>query len=269
MKFLLESSFPLEYEFRVLTDPLAIRLSISPHALDFFRNVVSKRESRFQEQGKPFLISQDVFGYDGILKECEPHPRLPDFPTYSFLIPRGIQEVRKLELFSRTISDFAILMSLCEVSVTDVGPGRWKQLMIFDFIGHPNGDMGTAGFAFTYASEVLDFNGTRLWTDANVEAVLGIMRESYFTTLSIGKRERRNYEPGGFHFGPCYGSEEFIHLRVPGDCACIGTYEERIPGCGHRFSPHNIDSYFQQIPLMMGVIKIANLAREALNGTNT
>ncbi|NTW89974.1 MAG: hypothetical protein HGB37_03665 [Candidatus Moranbacteria bacterium] len=268
-KFLFQRSFPLDYEFRVVEDPLSIHLSIAPQAFEFFRSIKEQWLRNCEEDGLVFTTSDREFGYGGILKVCEPHPSLPLFQTYSFTIPKGMKELRKLQLFSSSISKFVNLMRIMEDSPTDAETGGWKQLMTFDYIGHPHGELGEAGFVFTFAPEVLDFNGTKLWTDVNVESVLNVMRESYFRMLVIGKRERRNYRSLGFHFGWCYGSKEFINLRVPGNCACIGTYEDRIPGCGHAFSPHNVDNYFQQISLMMGVIKIANLAREALSEGRT
>ncbi|NTW14986.1 MAG: hypothetical protein HGA38_01295 [Candidatus Moranbacteria bacterium] len=261
MGFLTIESFPLEYEFRVSTDPLAICLSIAPSVIDRIADRIADSKIVGSEPD-PFVASKTRFGYGGVMKACEPHPALPDFLTYSFRIPKGKKTLEQLDQFSRSMSRFLGLSADFErAGDADIeGP---RQLLTFDFIGQPDGKggLGYAGFSFSYDVEVLSYIGAELWEDANRNAVIDAMRESYFRVLAFGKRDRSLFWDQ-FFLGQCYGSEKLVRLRVPGDCACIGTDREPYPGYGHSFSPHNIDTYYQQISLMTGVIKIANLARE-------
>lgn len=263
-KNLANDSYPLKYEFWMTSKPLEIRVSLVPSLIMF---LADNREALGSSlDAESFIIAEAEFGYRGIMKACEENPLLPGLPAYSFKIPKGLSEQWKLELFSQSVSEFTTLAAIFENESADMSIDNLRQYAVFDHIGRPAGELGEAGFTFTLSTEVLDHIGAYLWKNENAEAILEIMRRVFFRMLGEDQETRKIYDEEDFSVVPGYGCRDLIHLKVPGNSADVGTDTGRKKNRGHSFFPHNVDSYFQQLSLMSGVIRIVQMAREWADG---
>ncbi len=67
--------------------------------------------------------------------------------------------------------------------------------------------------------------------------------------------------------------EGVFHFKVPGNCACLSPdYTARTclkENCGYDFGSHNVDGPAQQLPLLVGLISLWEMARKSLYKANT
>jgi hypothetical protein len=117
-------------------------------------------------------------------------------------------------------------------------------------------------FSFDYSKQVLNFC-KKIWEDEKLyDSVLGSMKKIYH---HLSGREK--IWDGSFYIGQSQGNPRWPFFRCPGDCACIGpdhNWEGDEYGSG--FYSHNVDTKIQQLTLLAGAIKLANLAREDEDG---
>jgi hypothetical protein len=116
-------------------------------------------------------------------------------------------------------------------------------------------------FSFFYSREVLDYCETIWHQHERYDGIVDCMKKFY--ARLAGKKDY-SIMRHDFHIGQFQRNPRCPTFSCPGDCACIGPdhYTEK-ENNGARYVPHNIDTKVQQLTLLTGAIKLANMARAA------
>ena len=142
------------------------------------------------------------------------------------------------------------------------GSKNKQQLMTIDLLMVSSDTLyGSGGMGFSYALPVLEFC-RRIWSDETLYAKIIEVMQKTWIHLS-GEKKLKSWDKNSFLISACMRDERLVLLKCPGNCASVGT-SSRLLGDddkGMDFSSHNVETKYEQITLLAGAIKIANLAR--------
>jgi hypothetical protein len=250
---------PLSFEIIIDEDAAVIYFSLHPTLNSQMTSVISGFE--FEDSDERFRMTKFIlpkdsgWGYGKVFKRSEKYCA-DDWVCWECSLP--------YKPFAQKIIEIALSMSYLVTAIcindNDSLPASQNQYLELNYLTRGKDISNGGAFSFAYSREVLDYN--KYWVEnepKREDDILNCMRKIY--THLAGKRLSRNME-SDFNIGLFHAESRFPTFRVPGNCACIGPSEYSSPRYpGARYVPHNIDSKIQQLSLLSGVIKLANMAR--------
>ncbi|KKQ46139.1 MAG: hypothetical protein US63_C0006G0016 [Candidatus Moranbacteria bacterium GW2011_GWC2_37_8] len=262
MRHIIFNDIPHTHEIIINEETATISFSLRPDLNQFVKELLcgtNRHADYFEKEcgfSKFIPPSESSWGYGKVLSlvdspgnswitwEC----KLPYKPSW-----------KKQDEISASISDLTTVISLFEPKdeTFDV-----NQFFAIDLVVVKSHDYFNGGsFSFFYSKEVLDFAAT-IWNDGEkYSAVMNSMKKFY--AHLAGKRLSYTLRDD-FYIGQYQANVRCPTFRCPGNCACISPeHFTREDSYGVRYQPHNVDSKVQQLTLLAGVIKLANMARDA------
>ncbi|MEI8360710.1 MAG: hypothetical protein WCG01_01075 [bacterium] len=168
----------------------------------------------------------------------------------------------RLDEISATINHLTTAISLFETGETE---SDINQFLIIDYVTVKSHDyLNNGSFVFTYSGEVLDF-AKSIWNNhfSNNSSYMAIINTMVKVYVQLTSSREARLSKADFYVGQYHGELCWPTFRVPGNCACISPdHFTGLEDRGARYAPHNVDTKIQQLSLLAGVVKLANLARE-------
>lgn len=193
--------------------------------------------------GKVLALSDYQGEHDWITWQC----KLPEKPDW-----------QRLDEIAATLHDLSVAISLFDKHVETAK----HQFFEIDCIIVKSHDyLNSGSFSFMYSREVLGF-AAAIWDKRNgyYQSLISCMQKVY--ARLAGKQLERILRDD-FYIGMHQENPHWPFFRVPGNCACIAPeHFTHLSDKGARYHPHNLDSKIQQLSLLAGVVKLANLARQ-------
>lgn len=267
MRHIIFESVPHTHEIVIDEENAIISFSLRPNLNDFVFQLLGGTNMRAEYTAKECKISAFIkpnekgWGYGRVFQLGKSQVE-NDWVTWDCKLPYR-PDWKKLDEISASISDLSVAISLFESKGEEF---KDHQFLSLDCVIVKSQDYLNGGsFSFFYSKEVLDFAAT-IWGDNWIEsekylAILNCMKKIY---AHVAGKKYFYMMRDDFHIGQHQANPRWPTFRVPGDCACISPEQHSFDeDYGARYSPHNVDSKIQQLSLLVGVIKLANMARKA------
>lgn len=267
MKHMIFNDVPHTHEITINEDAISISFSLRPDLNEFVKKLLggTNRHAEFYEKecglSKYIPPNESTWGYGKIFKLELKKVSDNSWVTWECKLPQK-PDWKKLDEISASISDLAIAISLFDPMDEVFDSHQFMSLECVIVKSH--NCLNGGSFSFFYSKEVLDYTVT-IWEDE--EKYFGIMdcMKKFYGRMA-GKRDL-DIMRHDFHIGQYQANPRCPTFRCPGNCACISPeHLSRTDEYGARYVPHNIDSKIQQLTLLAGVIKLANIARVASQG---
>jgi hypothetical protein len=165
----------------------------------------------------------------------------------SYQLEYSPQLSQKAEVIAELFSD--LWFEMLTEPVTNI-----KQSMLIKGFSTQN-SYGLCGFNVEVSQDIRDW--IAVLTDKEVKAIKKCMMGAH--KLVSPKWPADEYDFGMWVSGDRFG------LSVPGNCACLGVdgMTDQTQGLNYELSPHNNDSFGQQMTLLAGIAYIWSAARNA------
>lgn len=260
MRHIIFDDTPHTHEITINEKTPTITFSLRPDLAKFVVELLSgtNRHAEYYEKecGLTSFIppTQSCWGFGNIFELIETESswiiwecKLPYKPSW-----------KKLDEISATISDLAMAISMFE---NEEEPTDTHQFFVIDMMVVKSHDYLNGGsLSFFYSREVLNFAIT-IWSEREkYDAIMNAMKRFYGHLA--GKKDLKLMRDD-FYVGQYQGILRCPTFRCPGNCACIApVHMTRGDAGGAGYVPHNMDSKIQQLTILAGVVKLANMARK-------
>lgn len=264
MRLITFEDVPHTHEIVIDEREMAIMFYLRPDLDEFITQKLGgiNRRKDFNEKEyglcKFILPTYKFWGYGEIFERCGSRPG-SDWEVLRCKLPNKPERHILFDLVA-SMDDLGMAISLFDPAEERV---MAKQLMMLECLtvkSHTGFDGGS--FSFAYAKDVLDF-AESIWSEecdySAVKAIEDCMKKVY---TSLSGKDLTSQEAREFYVNPNQGHQRLPTFNCPGDRTCA------IPECsnadkdrGVRYSTHNVDTKIQQLALLTGAIKLANMAR--------
>lgn len=255
MKHILFSSIPNTHEIIIDEGAMAWRFILRPDLHQFVVEIFSDRKFHYEGLSAFIQPIESSWGYGEVF--TNKGVREDSWNIYECLLPKKPNAQRLIEI-AASINELASVMSIFEPIDND--SGSVHQFISLEFILPRSNDHFNGGaFSFFYSKEVLDYAATIWHDEKKYKSIIACMQKTY---LHLAGRREANLMRHDFYIGYYQENPRLPTFRCPGNCACISP-EQSVDkdAFGVRYVPHNVDTKIQQFTLLVGVLKLAEMAR--------
>jgi hypothetical protein len=260
---------PPYFDIKYSEEAFSLTLSLHPLAERFFETILQSENPHLCEIEKKYNLRafssprSDTFGYGACFQAIhDTHDE--EWSVWRCHLPKSAFHSELVEIIA-SLHCIVIIMSIFDTDICMQAAPYIPQMFCIDSLSFESLGLNSGDISFSYSQHILAYCKNHRTSKKLKNNIIHAMRTTY-TRLCPHRDASSDY----FDFEIAEGTVPHPYFKCPGNCACIKPVMISDTGKGGmQYTSHNVDSKIQQITLLVGIITLAQIVRQASEKTLT